>query len=128
MIRVELWHQDGLAGFVFEAKTGVVWTNQTGGTCCDHPSVEGVFVPMPAGWLPDSDPLLDYRSAYSAAMVETFLKAGSEELQAVFEPVGKMAPVDLEEAWVFVRVKKNDDPAFSPLEGKVGFITYTNSD
>jgi hypothetical protein len=131
MVLVELWLHDGLAGFVYEAPTGVTWTNQTGGCACNHPALEGVFVPIPLGWLPqpEEDPLLnEWGSVYTSARVNAFLQAGGADLSAVFEPIEKPIPVELEEAWVCVRVRKNDDPTFKNLAGQVGYITYTNSD
>ncbi len=42
---VELSENTG-ACLVIEAPTGVVYSTQTGGSCCDHPEVEGFIVPL----------------------------------------------------------------------------------
>lgn len=44
-IRLHLWDSVGL-GLIFQAKTGVLYTHQTGGTLCQHPSVEGAYMPL----------------------------------------------------------------------------------
>ena len=43
---VELWDNNG-CGIIFEAPTGVIYTNQTGGGICNHPEAEGFYVPCP---------------------------------------------------------------------------------
>ena len=42
---IELWEGVGL-GVIFCYPTGVRYSNQTGGTSCLHPSVEGSFVTL----------------------------------------------------------------------------------
>lgn len=42
---IELWESVGL-GLIVEMPTGVVYSNQTGGTSCLHPSTEGAFLPL----------------------------------------------------------------------------------
>lgn len=32
-------------GVIINKETGIIWTNQTGGECCNHPEIEGFFVP-----------------------------------------------------------------------------------
>ena len=44
-MRVSLWDHVG-AGLILRAETGIVWTNQAGGTACLQPEAEGVFVPF----------------------------------------------------------------------------------
>jgi hypothetical protein len=39
---------DAGLGLVIEHASGVLYTNQTCGLCCDHPELEGVFVPFDA--------------------------------------------------------------------------------
>lgn len=61
MIKIELWNED-VIGLVVPAKTGIVWTNQTGGTHCAHPTMEGFFVPLHNPDFPScaaDDPLVD---------------------------------------------------------------------
>jgi len=42
---VRLWDGVGL-GLIIECPSGVVYSNQTGGTSCLRPEMEGVFVPL----------------------------------------------------------------------------------
>lgn len=42
---IQLWDSVGL-GVIIRCESGVVITNQTGGTHCLHPGAEGVFVPL----------------------------------------------------------------------------------
>ena len=43
--RIELWEHVGL-GLILEWPSGVMITNQTGGTSCLAPEIEGVFIPL----------------------------------------------------------------------------------
>lgn len=44
---VELWSMFwGDALFICRHDTGVLYTNQVGGTCCSHPTIEGFAVPI----------------------------------------------------------------------------------
>ena len=43
--RIELWEHVGL-GLILEWPSGVTITNQTGGTSCLAPEIEGVFIPL----------------------------------------------------------------------------------
>ena len=40
--------------------TGVLYTNQVGGYACDHPSMEGAFVPLMAPNIDQQTVLEDY--------------------------------------------------------------------
>jgi hypothetical protein len=43
--KIELWDGIGL-GAIVSYPTGVLYSNQTGGTSCLHPELEGAFVPL----------------------------------------------------------------------------------
>jgi hypothetical protein len=43
--RIELWEHVGL-GLIISWPSGIIFTNQTGGTSCLAPEFEGVFVPI----------------------------------------------------------------------------------
>ena len=36
-------------GLIILRPSGVLWTNQVGGTGCEHPYVEGIYVPLGGG-------------------------------------------------------------------------------
>jgi hypothetical protein len=42
---VELWDTVGL-GLIIEYPSGIFFSNQTGGTACLHPSIEGIYIPI----------------------------------------------------------------------------------
>jgi hypothetical protein len=54
---IELWEGVGL-GLIIEWRSGILYSNQTGGTACLHPEVEGVFVPLRNDCERDSERLL----------------------------------------------------------------------
>ncbi|MFN0257548.1 DUF6210 family protein [Pedobacter ureilyticus] len=43
--KIELWDSVGL-GLIIEYPSGILFSNQTGGFSCLHPSVEGIYVPL----------------------------------------------------------------------------------
>jgi hypothetical protein len=45
---IELWDLDWPMGVIVPCESGVKFTNQTGGTMCAHPVIEGVFIPLPS--------------------------------------------------------------------------------
>jgi len=89
MKTIELDERDGdFFGIIVPGATGVLYTNQVGGTSCAHPKLEGTYYPLwldsmndvfsiPQGvlWSPSlNDPLLDYFGAYRTETVDKFLK------------------------------------------------------
>lgn len=125
--------QESFFGLIVPCTSGVEWTNQVGGVYCNHPRVEGIFIPLPENWKPSPDPLLDTGWHSNPALVENFLDA-SPELQERFEapyayPVGEF----FGEAWVHVGIRRLESdvlfgPLLAPFYGQIGIITYTNSD
>lgn len=127
-------------GIIFRGPTGVLYSNQVGGTSCCHPSVEGFFVPLSVG-VPDEefDPLLDiYPDPYTRADVDkvTALIAllGLEE-DLVAPAPGECEDQEIGEAWVPVKVREDGCGRHSSrfgalhnLRGRVGVLTYPNSD
>jgi hypothetical protein len=45
--RIEFNTYDHNFGFVLPIHTNVFWEQQTNGVCCNHVSIEGVFIPLP---------------------------------------------------------------------------------
>jgi hypothetical protein len=132
-IQIELWGlESNFLGFLGAHTSGVTWTNQTGGTACLHPSIEGIFIPLPVFWLSDYDPTLNCASL-TEQMVQEFLDA-SPELASRFEPIPKFPTSEASgEAWIPVRVKalQGHDmyrELLLPFVGKTGILTYPNSD
>ena len=42
---LRLWALQGI-GLIIACPSGVIYSNQTGGYACDHPEMEGVFIPL----------------------------------------------------------------------------------
>lgn len=130
--RVELWGHHGFFAAIVPCASGVVWTNQCGGTYCAHPEVEGILIPLPLDWLPETNFLEncweDSPAGHCRDCALEFLRDSSVH----------MAELDTEytdrwgEAWVPVRFPECTDRAPHPvielLAGKRAILTYCNSD
>jgi hypothetical protein len=132
---IELWSLENLYGIIVLAKTGVWYSNQVGGTCCCHPKAEGYYVPLPIFWHPEHDVLIDRAEPYNRDLVEKFLTS-SQDLPMYFEPLDNdyLATLDLledhntdlYEAWVPVKIIHSYNNLLP--KGKIGILTYVNSD
>lgn len=137
-LRIELWDvvEDGLLGVIVPMKTGVTWSNQTGGTFCCHPELEGIYIPLLPWCEPQNistDPFYDtWNQPYDPVPVQTFLS--NFRLDRWLEP---MQPPEHEangEAWIWARVKTITDDEWllpeilRPLAGMPCVVTYPNSD
>lgn len=107
--------------------TGVVFTNQTGGTTCYHPTVEGYAIPLPvfAGDT-DDDSLGDF---WAPEIADIHVQSWLEEhgIDDWFDPwIGHNGG----EAWIPVRIKQDlTYPSYLVgHRGECGFLTYENSD
>lgn len=128
-------------GIFFPAETGIVYSNQVGGTACQHPRMEGFFVLLSAG-ASEQDPFLDYSlSRYSTdhqEMVNALLRElGLDQDLEAPEPTECTGgdPEMIGEAWIPVKVKTDGNGwhsrSYGPLanlHGRVGILTYPNSD
>ncbi len=131
---VELWgmEDDDYLGFITPFSSGVTWSNQIGGTSCQHPSIEGIFLPLPAHWRPDVDPALNYYDL-DPSQVQAFLEAAPELLRR-FEPIPNFPETEPSgEAWVPVRVRPLAEhdmygDILRDFVGMTGVLTYPNSD
>jgi hypothetical protein len=134
---IRLWSLPHEAMFVIEHPSGVVYTNQTGGTACDQPELEGVLVP------------LDLEPEQSERLAELCLEAGrlSTELADTIDTILAKAPGglrvdrarlhDSHEAWIFVvgeTPPARDDESGDWFGDWFGFaeirgvVTWPNSD
>ncbi|WP_298544939.1 DUF6210 family protein [uncultured Aquimarina sp.] len=145
---VAIWDTVGL-GIIIEFPTGVLITNQTGGTTCLHPEIEGVYVPLANDYkeatkefLSPEIALIDYFESAkykgSGAIKGIDLEdvAVINEILAQFS-LHKMITIDLEklqeshEAWIYIEISQDSDlgilKGFSedPLKG---VLTWSNSD
>lgn len=54
---VQLYESIGV-GIILDYPSGVTFSNQTGGTSCLHPEMEGVYIPLRNDYRPPDGPLL----------------------------------------------------------------------
>lgn len=129
--KVELWMFDheSFFGMIVPCHTGIIWTNQCGGTSCTHPEQEGIFVPLPGFWIPDLEDLTDlWSTASHTEQISVWLNA-SEELSQAFEALDHNPLAALGEAWVPVRVvNKGNETILAPFVNDIVILTYANSD
>lgn len=125
---------------IIKRKSGVVYTNQTGGCYCNHPSVEGVAFPIYISEelvneienvvIEVDDPMYDKET------IKFIYDTIDTELQYTLQGSGYVATVDRtckqEEAWItlnFVKVAEpSNDNFLCKLDSFVGILTYPNSD
>ena len=127
------YREDDFIGIIFPMQSGVLWTNQAGGTCCSFQKLEGIYVPLPREhytFNTTKDPLKDLVSHYQQSLVKAFLDA--TRLAQFFGPVAPFDGIRLLEAWVPVRLTSSlgefTDLGLADWNGAWGIITYPNSD
>lgn len=122
---------DYFFGLIVPMKTGIVWTNQVGGLSCCHPELEGIFIPLPGHWLPETDVLRDQwlEPEYNEHLVKEFLSK-NDWLTSLFAPIpNPVAPLNqLGEAWIPVRINGHGDTLLDAFNDCDGVLTYANSD
>ena len=145
---IQLWEGVGL-GLIIEYPSGVLYSNQTGGTTCLHPQAEGVFVPLRGEVEVESNALLSPETelyAYFASPPHSgtgatggLASADVDFIAAVLAKYRLDRTIalnmdklrDSHEAWVHVLV--NGDGGFECFSGfepypRTGILTWTNSD
>ncbi len=109
--KIKLWSGNGL-GAIVSVPTGVVYSNQTGGTSCLHPEMEGAYIPLDAE---AGEELFSYFSgpkhrgtgavtgldAEDAAFVEMLL---AERRLSEFISLDRDRLQESHEAWVWAKV------------------------
>ncbi len=150
-IELDLVLQHDMTGLIVCRSSGIRWSNQACGYWCEHPSSEGIFLPLPSSCIPP-DRLKDVRfipsneeqeepsdKYYDKAVVGAFLEqvvklfSGTHPAAPVlkFEPLEEWAGYS-GEAWVPCRLTYVDEcsPAahLLPFVGSECIIVYENSD
>lgn len=148
---VELYMMpQNFVGLILKADTGVVYSNQCGGTMCAHPTQEGLFVPLfnyrDENW---ADPFYDLwfteshepdRPVYSVSKVMELLE--NIGLDTALEPTDPATVEVCGEAWVPVRIRNDVKEVMGSMTGKYSrnyevlrdlggyeaILTYQNSD
>lgn len=128
---IELDEMTGL-GLVIACPSGVVYTNQVGGYACQHPELEGVFVPLPGSAAEKlnaffTGPKWNCR-CYDAIDTETatFIDAILTELDTSL-CVDREKMADSCEAWIWVTLSRNS-LLWLGLDEGTGVLTWENSD
>lgn len=122
---VRLWSEMGL---IVPMKTGVMFSNQVDGVACQHPELEGIFVPLSKevygnledieGEYPKPDKIKRWISKHKLPLklLESEWWTGLGEYS--HHP----------EAWVNVFILNNKDVRLKDFIGKKAILTYPNSD
>ncbi len=147
MPTVRLYDSVGF-GLILDFPTGVLYSNQTGGTACYQPELEGFYIPV-------ANDFYEEQTEFSSPEIEltAFFLSGkhggggatngldSEDVSVIdkilsqynlyFISVDQSKLAESHEAWVWVNVKIDRDNSlfhgFSQSEFK-GVITWPNSD
>lgn len=124
---------------IIPSRTGIVYTNQVGGTECAHPKLEGVLVPV------EYDVSLDnLKDSLSLKLCNLFPEGGAglidqsiaEKIQHLLDcsPYTKGIFIDWskldksKEAWLYVKLKGNLDDTIECNTLKTAVLTWPNSD
>jgi hypothetical protein len=146
---IQLYESVGL-GLIIEYPSGIIYSNQTGGTSCLHPEVEGVFVPLrndieakePRLFSPGNDLFRCFEGPKhnGTGAVPGLDRADADFIEGVLQKysLGNIVTVDRDrlrdshEAWVHVVVNREEehDSIFRGLGPypRPGVLTWTNTD
>lgn len=139
---IQLYEAAGI-GLVLLRPTGVLYSNQTGGTSCLHPQVEGAYVPLIDEWV-DQEALLcahftgpKWRGAChrgideeTAREVERVLSLGVVTRELGLR-VDRSRLAESHEAWIHVEVPAQPGGPLAVLSSypaSRGVLTWANSD
>jgi hypothetical protein len=138
---IRLWNGGGI-GIIIPCKSGVCYSNQTGGHACFHPEVEGVYVPLVDETINQEARLEEFFTGpklqgwcCDAIDAETADFVDSVLDSSPFSRGVKTDRKRLEashEAWVHVTLPSTaQDPGISEIvgfEGAEAILTWANSD
>lgn len=124
MHKVDLWNSDEV-GLIIKHPTGVIYTNQTGGTLCDHMQQEGYYIPLREfrDWWEDMHKTVcGSRGGWDSKvpLINDLLTYLIIEMDGGLLEVDPDCLDDLQEAWIPVRLKDGS--------GRVGVVVYGNCD
>ena len=150
--KIQIYDSVG-TGLIIAWESGIKVSNQTGGTACLHPEMEGVFVPLRNGYTKESakfmSPELEltkhFRGAKhgGAGAISGIDEQDAEFIESVLKRVRLCPPIsvnrrrlkDSHEAWIHVTISgdesENADLSafahFTPYP-RDGIFTWANSD
>ena len=143
-VLLELWNTCG-TGLIIERECGIWYSNQTEGTCCSHPRIEGVYIPVgnecdEFGKFYSADPQLQayfggpkYNGTGARdGLDREDLEMLQELLDSLFDKkvvLDESRAHESREAWVWVQVLGDTDffKGFQPFP-RQGIFTWTNTD
>ncbi len=115
-------------GLIILYPSGVVYTNQTGGLLCTHPSAEGVF--MPIGTPDQARTLARFFAGASTTIGDAQRRHVDRTLDDNAETrILRVDPAEMDrshEAWIYVTIASQ--PGRLVSFGTHGILTWQNSD
>ena len=134
---VKLWSLVG-AGLIVPRETGIIYTNQTDGYACDHPRLEGAFIPLSNDFNHDEfKNSLEYQlcslypEGWGAPTPET-----CEAIDALLSRFRETRKIRVDrtrldesrESWIWVLLGEDPDQEFEGFGNCSAILTWPNSD
>lgn len=128
-------------GLIIAYPTGVIITNQTGGFMCEHPEIEGVYLPLRTQT--DEVSVISPANELNRYFVSRYAKQqglDEEDIDFIhkvlkkyrldeFISVDKTRANESHEAWIYVTIHNQNQHLLSNFpENLTGVITWQNSD
>ncbi|SHF59946.1 hypothetical protein SAMN05444344_0717 [Tenacibaculum mesophilum] len=145
---IEIWDSVGL-GIIIEYPTGIMISNQTGGTACLHPKIEGIFLPLSNDYSKEN---LEFKSP-EIELINYFIGTkynGNGAIKGIdYEDVDKINSIlfryglneiievdvnrltESHEAWIRIKINKSQKNDVMKGFNKYplsGILTWSNSD
>ena len=149
--KIEIWDSVGL-GIIIKYPSGVLVSNQTGGTACFHPSLEGVYLPIHNDYHTDSQKFISPENEFSRCFTDqkyngSGAQNGIDEEDLIrlerllkkfsldgFIKINKNKLQESHEAWIHILINEEKQQPFTKLvKGfepypREGILTWANSD
>ncbi|MFD2562881.1 DUF6210 family protein [Aquimarina rubra] len=145
---IQIWDSVGL-GLIIEFPSGIMISNQTGGTSCLHPKIEGVYVPLANDYKEKNKEFLSPEIELTAYFQGSKYKGSgaikgidledAKEIHTIMATSGLHECIEIDlnrlkeshEAWI--RIKIYDNPNNELISGFKeyplnGILTWSNSD
>nr|WP_277989557.1 DUF6210 family protein [Corallococcus sp. NCSPR001] len=130
-------------GLILLGPTGVLYSNQTGGSFCLQPEAEGVFLPLVNELVAQEELLSQHFTGpkWRGACANGIDEETAQEIERILGLSGVTQEIGLRvdrarlaeshEAWVYVEVPAQPENSFAILEripASQGILTWANSD
>ena len=133
-------------GLILEWPSGVIYSNQTGGTSCLQPEFEGIFIPIGNDFQPDPPQMCSPEIQLSEHFESKYEGSGATHgideddalaIEAALKKyrlwpqitVNRQRLRESHEAWIHVTVQHLHDIAVNlPPQPRQGILTWCNSD